>query len=194
MITSILVFMNLRVVFLVCFLLVLTPVLAQDSVPVSVVSQTDFIRPVEQIVVKEHLLTKQELKDHLDQKSLEYYNYVDDRLLEVFGDISELIDSKILFFAVKFAGLVFFTVVFSGACWYLIKLQFEKRMKEIRVLNQRIREMELVIEKKPLTPLPPLPDLSVSVDQSSSGVVEKDFFSDLSKDFEGLRDGFRKQR
>ena len=75
----------------------------------------------EKVVVKEHFLTKKEIKDHIDTKILDYQKTTELQLVEAFKEIDRIIVSKINLFIFKLVIGIFGMVIFSGSFWYFIK-------------------------------------------------------------------------
>lgn len=86
----------------------------------------------EKIVVKEHFVTKKELKDHIDAKILEYQKTTEQQIGKSIGEVEFLINSKINKFVIKLLLGVLSAVFFSGSLWYFVKTRLDRKYEAIK--------------------------------------------------------------
>jgi len=113
----------------------------------------------EKVVVKEHFLTKKEIKDHIDSKILDYQKTTEAQLVEAFKEVDRIVVSKINIFIFKLVIAIFGMVVFSGSFWYFIKKKLDFRFDKIK---QSVKVSDLPI-KTPETTSQPISDKKGSV-------------------------------
>jgi len=89
----------------------------------------------EAVVVKEHFITKKEIKEHIDKKILEYQKTTEKQLDESFKEVNGIIDGKINKFLFKLVICIFGVMVFGGSCWFFIRTKLDLRFKKIQDLQ-----------------------------------------------------------
>lgn len=112
----------------------------------------------EKVVVKEHFLTKKEIKDHIDSKMLDYQKTTELQLVEAFKEVDRIIVSKINLFIFKLLIGIFGMVIFSGSFWYFIRKKLDFRFDKIKKTDD---DSNMPVKQSELTPTP------VSVDNGS---------------------------
>jgi len=89
----------------------------------------------EKIVVKEHFVTKKEIKDYLDVKAVEYQKTTDQQLYSAFKETERIIDAKINKFIIKLILLIVTSTFFAGSLWYFVKKRLDMRYSKIQQLK-----------------------------------------------------------
>lgn len=124
------------------FLLIIIILLIPNIIAQEEDQQQSQISSFEQIVVKEHFQTKQELKDYIDKKSLEYQRDTDQKIGNSFEEIDYMINTKVMFILFKIVGTIISSFLFAGVLWYFIRVKLDKRYNKIRSLRKRIKKLE----------------------------------------------------
>jgi len=94
----------------------------------------------EKMVVKEHFVTKKEVKDHIDKKVLEYQRTTEEQLVKSFAEVEYIINSKINKFVFKLVLGILGVMVFSGSLWYFVRKKLDRRYDKIKALKNEPKE------------------------------------------------------
>lgn len=99
--------------------------------------QTD---PTANIVVREHFLTKKEIKDEIGKQSEICMRSADNMISKGFDEVGVIVGdtvNKALFkIIIVFVG----AFVFAGATWYYIRLKLDNRLARIKSLRELAKE------------------------------------------------------
>ena len=117
-------------------LLVLSLVSAQSPTTTSATSSESDFGLFNQLVVKEHFLTKKEIKDHMNDKSIEYFQFTETAIIKSFEELENVIDKKINKFIFKLVVAISGLVFFLNSLFYYLKKRFDRRLTSINSLKE----------------------------------------------------------
>ena len=90
----------------------------------------------EKMVVKEHFLTKKEIKDYMDKKALEYQKTTDQQIMNAFVEVENVINKKINKFIFKLVLSMIALMFFINSWWYFMKLKLNRKLETIKSLKE----------------------------------------------------------
>ncbi len=101
------------------------------------VSQTNSF---EQMVVKENFLTRNEIKQHLDQKALEFQQYAKAEIQDAFNSLVLWVDAKMNKFVFKLVMAIVGSLIFAQSLWYFLKRKLDTRFQAILDMRREIKQ------------------------------------------------------
>jgi hypothetical protein len=119
--------------------------------------QTNNIQAFEQSVVKEHFITRKELKTYLDEKAIQQELMVNGVVANSFDEFNNLLNKKINKFLIKISILVFGLVFFINSLYYFVKKKFDRKHNELIELMNKNPKKDIKPPEKPKIPPPPIP-------------------------------------
>lgn len=96
--------------------------------------------PLENIIVKEHFLTKKELKDEMGKQSQICLLGADQMIINSFKEVEIIISDTINKTLLKLSLIILGIFVFAGSTWYYIRLKLDNRLSRIRAMRERARQ------------------------------------------------------
>lgn len=129
--------MNSNRWFLLClFLLLLVNLVNLVSAQNNPVNPTSQVNTFEKMVVKEHFLTKKEIKDYMDKKSVEYMRFTDGVIANSFVEIERLTTAKINSLIFKLVIALIGVVFFVQSLFFYVRMKLLRRLKKIEDLKE----------------------------------------------------------
>jgi len=141
---------------LVLILLLLPVVFAQQSVnsPSGSGSVTNSEQLYEKFVVKEHFLTRNEIKAYIDEQGVVFEVMVNGVVANSFAEFDKMLSAKINKFIMKLIVGIFGVMVFSGSFWFFISYRLNQKKEKIMSLQNEIvskKNDSEASEKEPVT-------------------------------------------
>ena len=162
-----------KVWFILLILLLMPVVFAQQSVnrnPTSVSGTvTNSEQVFEKFVVKEHFLTRNEIKAYLDEQGHQFEVMANGIVANAFEEFEKLMNQKINKFMIKLVVGIFGIMIFSGSLWFFISYRLNQKKDKIHSLQD-----EIVVKKD-------VSEASVSEVTPTTKTEEKPVRKDLSK-------------
>ena len=132
------------VIILTIFLLNIIMVSSQETNSINTLEAQ--ISSFEQIVVKEHFLTRQEFKSYMDKKAVQYDKFTEEKIIKSFDEVELLINQKINKFLIKFSIVMFGLLFFIQSLFYFVRKRFDRRLKSILDLRKETSIKTLDVE------------------------------------------------
>jgi len=135
----------MRTIWLLLLILILMPVVfAQQSVnrqvtPTTTSSSTSNPEQVfEKFVVKEHFLTRNEIKAYIDDAGLQFEVMVNGVVANSFQEFDSLLNRKIRMFVMKLIMGIFGVMIFTGSLWFFVSYKLNQKKEKILALQDEI--------------------------------------------------------
>lgn len=94
----------------------------------------------EKTVVKEHFLTRTELKSHMDQKALEFQAYAKAEIQDAFDSLTLWVSALMNKFVFKLVMAIIGSMLFAQSIWYFLKRKLDTRFQAILDMRKQIKQ------------------------------------------------------
>jgi len=133
----------------------------------------------EKVVVKEHFVTKKEIKEYMDQKMIEYQRTTENQIGAAFVEMERIFDTRINKFVFKLTIGLFAIMFFSNSIWYFMKKKLDRRYEKIIGVPVSQRKVDKQMKK---------------LQKSEEFKRLKEEKKKILQDLESLKNGFGEQR
>lgn len=132
------------IIFLCSFFVVF--VNAQETITATTPSQLDAV------VVKEHFKTKEEIKQYMDKKSIEYNQYAEEVIIKSLNEVKLIFSDQVNKTLFKLILAVLGIILFAQTIWYFLRLKLDQKKMLIMDLRRPVieRSETPIVKEKPV--------------------------------------------